>query len=95
MSEAIEHIQARIKQSKDLSLEEKEFIEAEISFARKSLMDRNAPAVERALSRIEAMMISAQFENQTNESINPETKTILLDEVPFVDYSNDITTSEE
>ena len=95
LSEAIEHIQARIKQSKDLSLEEKEFIEAEISFARKSLMDRNAPAVERALSRIEAMMISAQFENQTNESINPETKTILLDEVPFVDYSNDITTSEE
>ena len=95
LTEAIEHIQVRVHQSQSISREETEFIEAELSFARKSLMDRNAPAVERALSRIEAMMISSQLGNQTIESIDPETKTILLDEVPFVDYSNDITTSEE
>lgn len=95
LNEAIEQIQVKIKESKDVSLEENEFIEAEISFARKSLMDRNAPAVERALSRIEAMMISARFEDQTKESTDPEIQTIHLDEVPFVDYSNHITTSEE
>jgi hypothetical protein len=95
LTEAIEHIQVRAHQSKSISREETEFIEAELSFARKSLMDRNAPAVERALSRIEAMMISSQLGNQTKESMDSETETILFDEVPFVDYSSNLTTSDE
>jgi len=95
LSEAIEHILTKIRQRKDIPREENEFIEAEISFARKSLMDRNAPAVERALSRIEAMMISAQFETQKMEPMDAESETIYLDEVPYVDYSKDITISEE
>lgn len=95
LSEAIEQVQTKIHQSKDIPQEENEFVEAELSFARKSLMDRNAPAVERALSRIEAIMISAQFDSQTKEPMDYEIETMLFDEVPFVDYSNDITTSEE
>lgn len=94
--ESIEIMQTKLSSSA-FSKEDVEFIESELSFARKSLMDSNAPAVERALSRIEAIIIEARQHNEVHgkKSMDDTPLELALDNVPFVDYTNEIGSSEE
>lgn len=96
LHETIEIIQSKLSSS-TLPKNEIEHVELELSFARKSLIDSNAPAVERALSRIEALLIgSNQHDIVLKETPSDELSIdVHLDQVPFVDYTRISGDSEE
>ena len=64
--------------------------------AKKALLDRNAPGIERALSRLEALMIQFNIVTpyQEGEEYAIESSDGISD-IPFVDYTDENMDIEE
>ena len=94
--ETIDHYDDLVTKSLSSKPEAMETAQQDLSMAKKALLDRNAPGIERALSRLEALMIQFNIVTpyQEGEEHVIESSDGISD-IPFVDYTDENMDIEE